>query len=243
LLPYIGYQLSKPNGGPGEIGMAENIRARVKRIIAGGIADIVDTVETAKSESVMREAIREIDRAIDDARAELARVTNRRLQARRHIDMTRAKLADLADKARTALGDKREDLAEAAITRQVDLEAQVPVLESAMRDAESEQAELERSVAALLGRKHEMETELAAFVATCRSAEREAALPGASPCGVAEKRAETASNAFERAMKGATGLSGVPTSDRETTAKLAELDVVLRQKKIAERLATLRAGA
>jgi phage shock protein A len=224
--------------------MAENIRARVKRIIAGGIADIVDTVETAKSESVMREAIREIERAVDDARTELSRATNRRLQARRHIDMTRGKLAELADKARTALADQREDLAEAAITRQIDLEAQIPVLESAMRDAEAEQADLERSVAALLGRKNEMETELAAFVATCRAAEREAALPGTSPGGAAEKRGETAANAFERAMKGATGLSGVAVSlDRETTAKLAELDVVLRQKKIAERLATLKAGA
>lgn len=224
--------------------MAENIRARVKRIIAGSVADIVDTVETANSESVMREAIREIDRAIDDARGELARVTARRLQARRHIDMTRGKLAELAEKARTALAESREDLAEAAITRQVDLEVQIPVLETSVRDAEVEEGDLERSVAALLGRKHEMEAELNSYMAACREAERDVTQASRAPGSVPDRRGEQATAAFERAMKGATGLSSVAkTADAATTARLAELDVVLRKKKIAERLSSLKAGA
>ena len=51
--------------------MAENIASRVGRLISGTANMVVDTVENMAPEMVMEEAIREVDRAIDDVRAEL----------------------------------------------------------------------------------------------------------------------------------------------------------------------------
>src|SRR5215210_8711063 len=63
--------------------VAESIFARVRRIISGSVEDAVDAMERTGGPSVMREAIREVDRAIDDARAEHAAAAARRLQAMR----------------------------------------------------------------------------------------------------------------------------------------------------------------
>ncbi|MDH3763867.1 MAG: PspA/IM30 family protein, partial [Gammaproteobacteria bacterium] len=54
--------------------MKENIANRVGRIISGSLNALVDAVENAAPETVMEEAIREIDGAIDEVRTELGRV-------------------------------------------------------------------------------------------------------------------------------------------------------------------------
>ena len=51
--------------------MAEGLVSRVKRLISGSINSIVDAVESAAPETTMKEAIREVDRAIDDVRDQL----------------------------------------------------------------------------------------------------------------------------------------------------------------------------
>ena len=51
--------------------MSENILSRVTRLVSGSVNSIVDAVENAAPETVMREAIREVETAIDDVRAEL----------------------------------------------------------------------------------------------------------------------------------------------------------------------------
>ena len=53
--------------------MKESMGARVGRIISGDFNSLVDAVENAAPEVVMEQAIREVDSAIDEVRAELAR--------------------------------------------------------------------------------------------------------------------------------------------------------------------------
>ncbi|HKG83144.1 MAG TPA: hypothetical protein VKB16_08320 [Beijerinckiaceae bacterium] len=60
--------------------MAESIFLRVRRLISGSIEDSVDAMERAGGTSVMREAIREVDRAIDEVRSEHEAATARRLR-------------------------------------------------------------------------------------------------------------------------------------------------------------------
>src|SRR5215217_8258739 len=104
--------------------MAESIFLRVRRLISGSVEDVVDAMERAGGTSVMREAIREVDRAIDEVRAEQEAATARRLLAMRQQKMFRDKLGGLEEKARFAMGENRDDLAEAAVSRQLEFEAQ-----------------------------------------------------------------------------------------------------------------------
>ena len=51
--------------------MAEGLVSRVKRLVSGSVNSLVDVVENASPEMVMKEAIREVDRAIDEVRDQL----------------------------------------------------------------------------------------------------------------------------------------------------------------------------
>ena len=221
--------------------MAESIVIRVRRIMSGSVGDLVDAMEKAASETVMREAIREVDRAIAEVRSELGRATARQGHAQRHVVMARGKIADLGAKATFAVEQQRDYLAEAAISRQIDLEAQMPVLETAVAEAAKEAAELERCLAALAGSKHEMEADLAAYDAA--KAEARSVVEGGCPTKGAmraEQRTDDAINAFNRAMNGASAVPGMSKDDRDTSAKLAEIDRIARQQQINDRLGALR---
>ena len=150
-----------------------------------------------------------------------------------------AKHEDLADKLRLAVDQGRDDLAEAAISRQIDLEAQIPILEEALNGASSEEAELESMVSALNGRKREMEEDLQAYLASRTSK------PGATATGQSspstDRKVENAENAFNRVLRGATGVPGTSRASRETAQKLAELEQVSRENRIKERLAAVKA--
>lgn len=145
--------------------MAESLFNRVRRLVSASIADLVESMEKSGGDAVMREAIREVDCALDDVRSELGRAALRKAQAQRQTRMTQDKLAELSEKARFALEQGRDELAEAAVSRQVDFEAQLPALAAAKAAAAAEEANYQSCVAALQARKREMEADLASFVA------------------------------------------------------------------------------
>ena len=221
--------------------MSESLVLRVKRLISGSVNGAVDALETANAEVVMREAVREIERATDDVREELARTMTARHQTNRLLEHTKAKLVELSARAKLAVDQARDDLAEAALSRQLDLEAEIPAHESKIVGFTAKQTELEGYIAGLAARKREMENDIAAFVAASASAARAAggAGPGASVASKAEQRADQAQQAFERAMGSPAGAR----PDRETAARLHELDRLSRSSKVAERLAQLKSGA
>lgn len=220
--------------------MAENIFARVKRIVSGSVEDVVDSMERSGGEAVMREAIREVDRALDEARVEMGRAAAAKAQAARQIQMVSAKFDELTAKAKFAVEQNREELAEAAIARQVDLEARTPILDSARKDAEVEEERLRACIAALEARKREMEADLAAFLAAKRETTTGAAasVKGDAP----DRRVERAQQAFDRGMNGAGGVTSAGAPDPDTAKKLAELETLARHQKINDRLASLKAS-
>jgi phage shock protein A len=218
--------------------MAEAIHKRLARLFSSTIEDTVDRMEVAGSESVMRETIREIDRAGDLMRADYETAVSRRLQAARQQKMLRERAEELQDRARFALGADRADLAEAALTRQVDCEEEAQKLEAAQAASQEEETRLAENVAALKARKTEMEQALADFL----GARRDARLGGDGPTRVRhdiEHRVHNAEEAFRRAMLGAGGV-GLAPADVETTNRVAEIDVMRKRAVIASRLAALR---
>ncbi len=221
--------------------MTESVFVRVRRLLSARIEDSVDAMERANSDGVMREAIREVDRALDEVRSDQERAMTRRLQAARQQEMIAKKVEELNTKARFALQEGREDLAEGALKRQVDLEEQSAGLVRVQELARAEEAKLEDSVSALRARKSQMEEALAAFAA----AKSDASMGGDGGFANArdvERKVEKAEGAFDRAMKGAGGV-GFTRGDADAINQVAEIDTLAKKATVAERLAVLKQEA
>lgn len=219
--------------------MAESIFVRVSRLLSAKVEDTVDRMEQAGGDAVMREAIREADRAIDEVKAELEAAMARRLQAARQQKMLAERVEELTVKARFAVNQNRDDLAEAALTRQIDFEAEAKKLDAVQEQSRELEQRLEDSLAALQARKRQMEDTLQAFL----TSRQEAALGGDGPVKPkrsAEKKLDAAEQAFDRAMAGAGGV-GLARADASTINRVAEIDGMQKSATVAERLAALKA--
>lgn len=224
--------------------MHDKLFSRVKRLVTGSIHDLVESIETAAPETVMREAIREIDGAIGDVRDTLGRTIASRHHASKRLLDTTSKHEELAEKAQFALAQKRDELAEAAIARQIDLEAKMPVLEATLSELSAEQTELEDYVSALLARKREMEADLLVYMETRNTTPSDGdsdPAPAAAKTAKADFIASKAEGAFDRALRGASRISEPARADSDTAAKLAELETITRTLRVEERLAALKA--
>jgi len=222
--------------------MSEPLTSRVGRIIAGSFHAIVDAVENAAPETIIEQAIREIESTTTEVRADLGTV-----EAQRHL--TAKRLAEessrhelLADQAALAVEQGREDLARAAIERQIDIEAQIPVLEARMADFAEEKARLEGYVNALLARRREMREALADLrkLTEQKSAGAGTADPVLNSPST-QVRVERATDAFERIFQRQVGLNALAGGTNETAAQLAELEAMSRRNRVQERLAQLKA--
>lgn len=220
--------------------MAESIFARISRVLSATVEDSVDRLEKAGGEAVMREAIRETDRALDQVKADIEVAATRRLQAMRQRQMLAKRVGELSEKARFAIDQGRDDLAEAALSRQIDFEAQAQTLDEVQAQAREEEKRLEDGLAALKDRKAQMEDTLNAYVLSKREACQ--GDDGASRrTKSAEKKVDAAEQAFERAMSGVGGV-GFKRSDGDVVNRVAEIDTLQKSATIAERLAALKAA-
>jgi phage shock protein A len=223
--------------------MADTLKTRVGRVIAGSVHALLDKIEDQAPEAMMEQSIREADGVIDEVRHELGLLSaNRHLSQQQHATLN-GHHATLAAQIDEALAQGREDLVRAAVARQLDIEAQLPVLETTLAEQTRQEAELQGFVAALLAKRREMETALAEF----RRSRAAAAGPGAGGGGAvpstAEHRMDKVTGAFDRLYERQTGLTGTARSvGLQQAAQLKELDDLVRNNKIAERLAQLKAG-
>lgn len=219
--------------------MSESIFSRISRILSASVEDAIERLEAAGGPAVMREAVREAERAIDQAKAELESITVRRLQAARQQQLLAKRIEDLGGKAAFAVDEGRENLAEAALSRQIDFETQARALDDVQAQVRVEEAELEAGLAALVARKGQMEEALAAFEVSKGEAGngsgsmRREHTPG--------QRLDVAEKAFERAMKGVGGVGFTP-AEAGTIHRVAEIDALQKSAAVAQRLAALKAG-
>ncbi len=224
--------------------MSENIGVRVRRIISANLNSLVDAMEQSNADGIMREAIREVERALDDVKSELGKTMAAKAQCQRAITRTREKISEHGDKAAFAIEQGREDLAAAAIARQIDLERHIPVFEATLATHNEKEAELNSYAGALSARMAEMECDLAAFSqAGMMNAPDDHMNTANSTVQSAERRAENAGRTFDRVLGGTMG-AGTPQSKalRETAAQLHELDKLQRDDDIGQRLAALKAS-
>jgi len=222
--------------------MSEQLFSRVKRLVSGGVNSLVDAVENVSPETVMKEAIREVESATDEVRDELGRVlANKHLASRRLMDAN-TRHETLSEQIEMAVKEGRDDLAEAAISRQMDIESQMPILETAVSDASSQEVELEGYIEALQARRREMEEELSAYKESRAASDTLTADGDPAASGTAERKVNKAERAFDRVMRDATGMPGSSGGSRKDGAKLAELETLARSNRIKERLAAAKAA-
>lgn len=220
-----------------------NIATRVSRLIAGSVNAAIDAVENMSPEMVMDQAIREVEAAITEVRAELGKATAERHLAAKKLADNSGKHEEMTAQIEVAVGEGRDDLASAAISRQMDLEAQMPVLEQAIKDADERERELEGYIDALRGKRAEMQEELKAYRARMAEMPENTVIDaGGNPSAHHEinQKIDRAAAAFDRASGHAADMLGSSTED---AIMMAELKDLTRKTEIEKRLAAIKGKA
>lgn len=220
--------------------MTDTIASRVTRVIGGSVHALLDAVENAAPEAAMAQAIREVDQATDEVRAELGRVEAVKHLATSSLNKLNTQNETLAGQIELAVTKGDEALARAGIARQVDIEDQIPVLQHSLQDAIGRGKELEGYIAALLAKKREMESALQDFIAAHAATQAPSAVGSSN--GPTQGKAERAGSAFDRVLARQTGIAGATSPINRDAAKLRELQELARTHRIDERLAALKAA-
>ncbi|WP_308881879.1 PspA/IM30 family protein [Neisseria subflava] len=220
--------------------MSETLSRRVGRLVSGGFHALIDAAENLAPEAVMNESIREIERAVDEVRAELGKVlAQKHLAAKKMADESNRHEAIDAN-LQAAVDAGRDDLAEAGIAEQMDIEARLPILENTIADCAAQEKELEGFIAALQAKKREMQQQLQDWRASQQSVGAGKAAGGnGSDLNRIARDAEKSGNAFDRVMGRQNSVHS--STDAAQLAKLKELEDLSRNNRIAERLAALKA--
>lgn len=221
--------------------MSETLSRRVGRLVSGGFHALIDAAENLAPEAVMNESIREIERAVDEVRAELGKVlAQKHLAAKKMADESNRHEAIDAN-LQAAVNAGRDDLAEAGIAEQMDIEARLPILENTIADCAAQEKELEGFIAALQAKKREMQQQLQDWRAAQQSMGTGKTAGGnGSDLNRITRDAEKSGNAFDRVMGRQNSVHS--STDAAQLAKLKELEDLSRNNRIAERLAALKAG-
>jgi phage shock protein A len=220
--------------------MTDTIASRVTRVIGSSVHALLDAVENAAPEAAMAQAIREVEAAIDEVRAELGRVEAVKHLATSSLNKLNTQNEGLAGQIEIAVAKGDEILARAGIAKQVDIEDQIPVLQRSLRDAMDRSKELEGYIAALSAKKREMEQALRDFMAACAAS---TSSPGPNlSAGTTQGKVERAGSAFDRVLARQTGITGATSALNPDASKLHELAELARTHRIDERLAALKAA-
>jgi phage shock protein A len=211
----------------------EGILARMGRLLAGIANQTIDNAESSNKVALVKQAIREIDAGADEARNALgkSRAEEFRLKSRqREIG---DEVAGITEKIRTAIAEKREDLARAGVARQIDIESQGIALERALEFVELEIEEQTKALQAMLGARREADARLADLEKSI--AQHAPQDSGGSPRVSKKASAERASAAIAR-------VTGVPSGSAPGGKELDELDRLHREKAITARLEQIKSA-
>jgi len=217
-----------------------DLKSRVKRIITGSASALISSIEDMAPEMIMEEAIREIELAAEDVRAEHGKEMSSRHLVRLRLEEEQTKHEELQKEIALAAKEGRDDLAEAGIEKQLSIEAQFPILETSIQEHTNNIAELEGFTDALKGKRSEMQADLITFR---KENKKVKALESSGQSGdkkiTAHVKAEKASNVFDRMLARQANLPS--RSETGNAKQLAELSELSRKNKIKERLAQVKA--
>jgi phage shock protein A len=214
----------------------EGVVARVGRVMAGMANSVVDMAEQANPEAMLAQALREIDGAIDEVRTELGRAKGEQIRVEARMKQLEEERGTIEQRIDTALKGGRDDLAEAGIARQLDIEAQANLLAQLRAESEAEILKLESSLDAIRASRREAEDRLQDLRQTTT------ATPDGTLMGGRDSRVTRANVKVEKAMNVTSRLTGVPNGPAvQDAGALQDLEALHRDNQIKERLAQLKA--
>jgi phage shock protein A len=206
--------------------MNENIVSRVSRLISGSINSIVDIAEGLSPELVMKESINEVDSIISEVKVLLGKEVVIQKTTLNKLNMEKEKYNKLLEQIKVALEQNREDLAKVAISKQLDIESQLPILEESLTEVDKNIEKLENYIDALNAKKREMHDELIEYNKIKKEQKIDSKI---------ESNIKKADDAFNRVN------SNIEKSlVSEDEIKLSELDKLTRDNRINERLQSLK---
>jgi phage shock protein A len=214
----------------------DTVLTRVGRVITGLTNAAIERAEQANPVAVIEQAIREIDSAIEDVRADLGKATAEQHRVDLRLGELRTELAGLEDKVKTAVESKRDDLARVGVARQLDIEAQSEVLTKLRGETARRVDELEAMIDAIWASRREAEERL-------REYKRSAASTHGSATGTSGTSLDRATAKVERAQGLVERVTGVPGDPGKSDHRaLEELEKLRRDRAIEERLSRIKSG-
>ncbi len=219
--------------------MTNSLSKRIGRLIAQEFSAFVASLEQSTPGEAMEQALAEIDAAIAEVRTQLGQELASQHHAKARLEAENTKHTALAVEIDQAVAGETHERAKAAIGKQLDMEAQLPILAAHIQEGEGRIQELEQYIRALQARKREMQEEEAML----RQAGPQASYqPIEATAGAAEAKLERASARFANAHENVTGqIPARSLTDIQADARLAELEDVVRSHTITERLAAAKA--
>ena len=141
------------------------IFSRTRDIIAANVTDLLDKAEDPAK--MVRMIISEMEDTLVEVRASAARTIADQKEMRRHIVKLEGLQASWTEKAELALSKDREDLAKAALVERQkaaemcdQLNAEISVLDDALRASEGDIAKLQKKLSEARARQASVETRL-----------------------------------------------------------------------------------
>lgn len=223
--------------------MSESLIKRVSRLVAGTFTSLIDAAENAAPTVVVRQAVEEIDGAIDEVRVEIGRQQAQRHNAHKELSNLSGRQGELEEQIGIALQSDRSDLAEHATEELLGVEDRIPLIESYVAEAKAEETELQRYLAALKAKRQSLEEDLREIeAAQTKKDGKEIVSGGENNAGSnVERRVENAENAASRVKSAVTGLpAGKGGADLKKSAELEEMH---KKHRVAERLAAFKKDA
>lgn len=215
--------------------MPDSLLNRITRLVSGLTHSAIEQAEQAASVPIMEQAIRDIDDAVKEVRSEVGKHEATKHNARRRMAELQQEHDALSEKIALAVEETKEDLAEAGIGRQLDIENQLALLERTLAEADEEVAKLTDSLAALQASRREAQSRLRDLKAAAPANGNGAPAGGSK----AQSQADAAMDAAQRLGEKFTGL---PAEDGAISNRdLDDLAELHRQHAIQERLARHKA--
>ncbi len=215
--------------------MPDSLLNRITRLVSGLTHNAIEQAEQAASVPIMEQAIRDIDDAVKEVRSEIGKHEATKHNARRRMSELQQEHDTLSEKIALAVKDSKDDLAEAGVGRQLDIENQLALLERTLGEADEEITKLTDSLAALQASRREAQGRLRDLKAAA-PASAEGDVAGGSK---AQSQADAAMDAAQRLGEKFTGL---PSEESHISNRdLDDLAELHRQHAIQERLAKHKA--
>lgn len=215
--------------------MKDTLFGRISRIITANLDSLITNLEKQNPDAIMLHAINEVEAIIDDVREELGKVLASKHIATKELAHKSQLHEDLTARIEIALEKGEEELAKAGITEQLDIEAQIPIIEKTITDCVEEENTLNSYIQALKAKVNEMKIKMSQL-----NDIKEENQSNKNTFGPNTKKLENAENTFERIFSNPSNIKSISNKNLEQKAKLQDLERLERDNRIAERLASYK---